>query len=728
MYRPDLPEEPHGDDLLGRRPFAKRIADTIGHYPHAAGLVIGIYGAWGEGKSSILSYMSGAINDLNAASTDNARLVMVHFNPWYFADERQLVEGFFSALRDALREDATTAGERIGLTSVEIGKKLEKYGDMFSAFSVGLPGISFSPGAATASIGRAASSSSMERLKDDIGELLRSRQRRLVVIIDDIDRLDVAQIHALLRLVKIAADFPYVCYVLALDDNVVSAALAGLYPGGDKAAGRSFLEKIIQVPLCLPKASNQSLSRLFDLEFVPVLESAKISLSEADWSTLSERYHKGLASSITTPRHVKRIVNALAFAVPLVRGEVCLLDLIAIEGIRIVCPDLHGLLRSRRELFIGHPWYRVKSDAKGDRSDTRLAIDGVLKSRSDVDSGSLLWLLKELFPYVRAAFEDRSNSDDSASALAERKSVASASYYDRYFFYGVPPYDLPDANVAGLIDLAASGDVDSTGRRLRDLADLHGGDVVADKMLSLASGASPSSLLILARAIASSGASFRTAKGIDHMLAPRTRLAYFVSRILDSVRDNSRAEAHIGVVRLAQPIEFGKDIIWSMPEDMEDRRELQEQMLRVLAERIEMDFRGVPIVGEDDPYLLLKIEIWSQYGNVDSLRNQLSQQIIADPIAAAMLVRLVIPVFTEVGGNGRTVMPLNKEGYDRVAGFCDVAVLVAALERGFPSLRGGDYSSGSLESAARQFVDLYDHYTRAGRQPGDSESSSAEKS
>lgn len=225
MYILDLPEEPHGQDLLERKPFARRVAETISRYPHASGLVIGIYGVWGEGKSSLLSYMLGAITELNKSQDDQHRLLPVHFNPWYFADERGLIEGFFAALRDALKEDAAVGGTNSLVSKRDVGTLLEKYGDMFAAVSVGVPGISIKPGEAVAKLGKALSSTTLQRLKDEIGTLLRERQRRLVVVIDDIDRLDDNEIHAVFKLVKLAADFPYVTYVLAFDDAVVAAAL-----------------------------------------------------------------------------------------------------------------------------------------------------------------------------------------------------------------------------------------------------------------------------------------------------------------------------------------------------------------------------------------------------------------------------------------------------------------------------------------------------------------------
>src|SRR5947207_602709 len=94
-------------DAFRRRPFARRVAQTIVNHKDISSIVIGIYGAWGEGKTSLLSLIEGELkNDPN--------VVCIHFNPWRFTDETALLRQFFSALANALDKNATSPWERIG--------------------------------------------------------------------------------------------------------------------------------------------------------------------------------------------------------------------------------------------------------------------------------------------------------------------------------------------------------------------------------------------------------------------------------------------------------------------------------------------------------------------------------------------------------------------------------------------------------------------------------------
>ena len=84
-----------------------------------------------------------------------------------------------------------------------------------------------------------------------------------MVPIDDIDRMDNEEVATLFKLVKVAADFEHISYVLAFDDEAVARALTKKY-GGTEESGRRFVEKIVQLPFALPVASRQEIPKQHD--------------------------------------------------------------------------------------------------------------------------------------------------------------------------------------------------------------------------------------------------------------------------------------------------------------------------------------------------------------------------------------------------------------------------------------------------------------------------------
>src|SRR5690606_29774728 len=118
-------------------------------------------------------------------------------------------------------------------------------GGLLSLASVTIGGfVQLSPGDAAKSIGESLSTVSLDELRSRIDRMLDESKRRLVVLVDDIDRLDRDETHAIFKLVKLSASFKRTSYVLAFDDEVVAAALGERYGEGGVKGGREFLEKI----------------------------------------------------------------------------------------------------------------------------------------------------------------------------------------------------------------------------------------------------------------------------------------------------------------------------------------------------------------------------------------------------------------------------------------------------------------------------------------------------
>ena len=88
----DQPIRSKSEDRFNRWAFAKRIADTFASRNDVASIVIGLYGPWGDGKTSTLRLMEAALQD-------HAHVVVVRFNPWHFQSQDQLLRGFFATSR-----------------------------------------------------------------------------------------------------------------------------------------------------------------------------------------------------------------------------------------------------------------------------------------------------------------------------------------------------------------------------------------------------------------------------------------------------------------------------------------------------------------------------------------------------------------------------------------------------------------------------------------------------
>ncbi len=442
-YSTDQPIRSSTEDRFGRAPFAKRIAETIANRPDVSSLVLGLYGAWGDGKTSVL-YM------IEERLRVEPNVVVVRFNPWHFTSEEQLIRGFFGTLASALGKVLATKGERVG-------EAIKRYGGLLSLASTSVAGgaVTISPGQAVQGLGEALSATTLDELKERIERGLSDSGKKVVVLIDDIDRLDRAETHAIFKLVKLSAGFDYTTYLLAFDEAIVAAALGERYGEGSQSAGRAFLEKIIQVPLRMPPADASALRHLAYEGVEAALQQAEIELSREEVDLFTIQFMSGLEPRMATPRQARLYSNALMFSLPLIKGEVNIVDFLLAEGLRVFHPGIHSSIRDDPS-----PWLDQQRRHQEDRSqwvrqivdDTSLEMTGAERDR--LISG----LLRYLFP--RAS--DVQYSGEWEAQWAREKRICSQAYFRRYFTYGVPPNDVSDRSIDEF--LASAPDLDAVSR------------------------------------------------------------------------------------------------------------------------------------------------------------------------------------------------------------------------------------------------------------------------
>ena len=97
MISPDLPIMKSSEDKLNRESFVKSLANVILQSAFPTSFTVGLYGAWGSGKTSLLNTV---IEQIERSSTD---VVILRFNPWLCSDPKQLITQFFKQLASAIK-------------------------------------------------------------------------------------------------------------------------------------------------------------------------------------------------------------------------------------------------------------------------------------------------------------------------------------------------------------------------------------------------------------------------------------------------------------------------------------------------------------------------------------------------------------------------------------------------------------------------------------------------
>jgi predicted KAP-like P-loop ATPase len=415
-YRTDAPISDSRLDVFDREPFAHRIADTIGERNDPSSLVVGIYGPWGDGKTTVLNFIQNRLKDYPS-------IICVPFNPWRMEGEQALLQGFFATLADVLDKELTTDAEKLG-------DVLKKYGSLLKIAPGGW-------GDAAVGAGTALSAVSLDELRNRISTMLREADRRVVIIMDDIDRLDRSEIQAIFRLVKLTGDFENTAYVLAFDEQMVASAIGEKYAsssGQSYEAGINFLEKIVQVPLHLPPPSPDALRQYcFELVDEALRESGTV-MSQKQVDEFVRHFIDGIQIRLKTPRMAKRYANALHFALTILKGESYTTDLLLVEGLRMFYPKLYDAIRHDPE-----PVLRTRSADKAN-ADGGKYIQAHTEGLTADEKSAAANLVQALFPRMGSTII----GSDWEAEFARDQRIASSYYFPRYFTYGVSSSDVPD--------------------------------------------------------------------------------------------------------------------------------------------------------------------------------------------------------------------------------------------------------------------------------------------
>ena len=384
LFKSDMPAEADG---FRRLPFAERVADQIASRSDTSSLAIGIYGAWGDGKTTVLDFIKKRLTSKEYAE----RVVVMPFNPWLFTDEAHLVRTFFdtlaSCMNASLKGTKQDFGEAIQKSSWDVSaswtrENAKKAGEQMAAFS-------------------------LDDAKKRIEELLSASKKRVVIFMDDIDRLDKSEIQAVFKLVKLAANFKHTTYVLAFDDEMVAAALNEKYGAGNAEskqanikAGRGFLEKIIQVPLHLPKISDTTLLEFCLENIQQTVKDVGIEITPAQWAEFTASFASAFSGLLKTPRMCKRYANAAGFALAILKDEVNPVDLMLLEALRVFYSSIYQGIRDSKSVFLGTQevvFDSIKSSLERYTDMMGEVLSGLLPS----ERAAMINLLRNLFPGSR---------------------------------------------------------------------------------------------------------------------------------------------------------------------------------------------------------------------------------------------------------------------------------------------------------------------------------------
>nr|DAI61443.1 MAG TPA: KAP family P-loop domain [Caudoviricetes sp.] len=316
-----LNEEEESYDLLERNNIIEKLYEAIVNCNPKRKFVISLEGNWGSGKTTILNIVSKKINDNNKDIK-----IISSFDPWSYNDQISMFRSMFDIL---LKE--TGISYSIGKTKRLVN---DIYNILFSTkYTKGIKDLNFFNHDKTTEI---------EKMKKMINNYLHISNKRIVFIIDNLDRAEKENIILLFKLVNNVFNFEYVTYILSFDDNKLKKILENQLD-----IDYEFISKIVQLPIKIPPLDLEVKNEVISTCFKNIIR-----LYGEDNLEKYNDLINSLSKLIIDMRDFKRFINSVVS----VHYKNCEMlnpiDLISIELINFYNKDLYISIKENPKYYI----------------------------------------------------------------------------------------------------------------------------------------------------------------------------------------------------------------------------------------------------------------------------------------------------------------------------------------------------------------------------------------
>jgi len=382
-------------DDLEYNNIAKKIADKIFQINNSNhSFNIGIVGSWGIGKTTLLNYIK---NELNSQSKHGeSEHILFQYSPLLQTDSPNLTNDFLIKLNSKLKKYSIES-------SATTRKYIYSLKDSFSSFG-------------SVFIKPFITNVSYEENAQELSDIIKKINRKIIVLIDDLDRLNRQEVHEILRLIRNICDFNNMIFIIAYDKNYIIEKLRE----DNNLNPELFLEKFFSAEIEMPKITDDlirkdfityveklmpnrldSIETLFNLAPNPIISKTK---SFKGTSSFDIQFFD---NNIITKRDVKRLVNNLILIPDEVFHEASTANILTIELLRLKFYRAYSDIKSKKILTEDSGYYKFNGKQAN------------LKKNADDE---------EIFPdeppyqIIKKLFEDK-----------EKDSISNILRFDLYF-------------------------------------------------------------------------------------------------------------------------------------------------------------------------------------------------------------------------------------------------------------------------------------------------------
>ena len=407
-FNPDKPIFSDKQNLLLKRDyFSGVLYNSILNYTDKECLVIGIDGKWGDGKTS---FVNMALENFIYNSKDGKYVLF--FNPWNFTNPAELTTHFLNELKRYLRK---ILGNKY---SNDLDSKLFLYINYITKGEFQAPEEN------------SFQENDTESLKKEIDKVLRNLDFKLIVVIDDIDRLTGEETRQVFRFVKLVGDFPNIIYVIPFDKQKTII---------ESKIDEDYLQKIIQIEIKLPPVVSTEIYTIFNEKLKFLFNSVDVN-GHFDFAEWNNSLSHSLRHYIKNLRDVNRTINTLKFYLSNNHtSDLNFNDFVVLTVIQVFDVGLYNFIGSNKTLFT---YFEENGSvySNGSKINYKEVYSNLLKSveeKYNAKNANFYSVIYNLFPNLNLLSNNINFSDRNVRVSRREHRISSPTYFDRYFLYPI---------------------------------------------------------------------------------------------------------------------------------------------------------------------------------------------------------------------------------------------------------------------------------------------------
>lgn len=438
MFTADKPLRHVSEDEYGRERYVENLAYAIVTGDDSNGLVVGVEGEWGSGKTSVKNMLIERLQQ--QMCLPNRRTHIIKFDAWMYSRSGEMISALFSEISEGLSPKLKWYQElwvrfsqcksKTAISVIQLFFNLLDVAFLSGGVSVSMEAISqsFQNLSEVLSSSKTSKVDSLRRTRDALKYDLRSQTDKIIVFIDDLDRLLDDEVALLMQAVKAVGDLPCVTYVLFYDKTFIAEALNKSSHGH----GAEFLEKIIQVPVAIPDSSLGDLRNMLRKEILRAGQR-----KQNNWLTGRELdiFEQCICPFIHGKRDVVRFLNDFLLYYGTLGDDVELLDLAGITALRIFYPELYQWIKENRDSLVDSKLLDSVDLHDSGRINNLKQIAEFVDETNHFNNDVLNWkkIIGVLFPIAYKAFNEQNGLNFTNDVPDSYRSICKKIHFDVYF-------------------------------------------------------------------------------------------------------------------------------------------------------------------------------------------------------------------------------------------------------------------------------------------------------